>query len=134
MRTGNEWLRLLERRLRARNIEVDLGSDDAREVLSRQGGEAVTLGDDCGVTILFRDPHPSASSVLEEVTHALQHLSQRYAELDALEMQCRREIEAKGCLTEKESRLDIPPDEAATTRTQLAEERRRLEALERRWT
>lgn len=86
------------------------------------------------MTILFRDAHPSASAVLEEVTHALQHLAQRCAELDAREMQCRREIEAKGCLAEKEARLAIPPDEALTPRTQLAEERRRPAALERRWT
>lgn len=133
MRTGREWLRMFDRRLRARNIEVDSGSDEACEVLSRQGGEAMTVGDDKGVTILFRDKNPSVSAVLEEVAHALQHQARRYVERDALEMQCCREIEAKACLVEKEARLGIPSDETATTRKQLDEERRRLQALERRW-
>lgn len=93
----------------------------------------MTIGDDRGATILFRDVDPSASAVLEEIAHALQHQGGRFAELDARVMRCRREIEAKGCLIEHEARLGIPREETRVTQAQFDVEWRILEDLEKRW-
>jgi hypothetical protein len=57
-RDGGSWLRLLEGWLRELCVEIDLGGEGALAVLSIQHGEAVTISDERGATILFRDGAP----------------------------------------------------------------------------
>jgi hypothetical protein len=130
-RTGPEWLARFARIFAQLHVEVDLGSTDAIAMLRFQGGEAVTIADEEGATILFGSRAPSASAVLEEVAHVLQHRRGRFVGEDLLVMRCLREIEAKECLLTKGATLGIPPDEQKATRRQLLEERTILESL--RW-
>jgi hypothetical protein len=112
-------------------VEVDLASDEALAMLRLQGGEAVTIADDAGATILFGSKEPTTSAVLEELAHALQHRKARFSDRDVREMRCLREIEAKECLVARATSLEIPAGEDASTRRQLDEERAILETL--RW-
>jgi hypothetical protein len=92
------------------------------------------VGGSEGVTLLFRDPEPSASAVLEEVAHALQARQNRYVDEPAEEMICLREIEAKECLVQHRDALAIPEAEDRVTRAQLEENRDELQRLKGRWT
>ena len=118
-RSGTEWLGRLGRRLRSLNVEVDLGSPDAVEILRRQDAEGVTIQDETGATILFRNAEPTVSVVLEEVTHVLQEIGRRFVHQDALVTMCFREIEVRECLILHGERLGIPEAEDAVSKTQL---------------
>lgn len=111
------------------NVQVELASAEARAYLKLRGGEAVTLGDSEGATILFASPEPTASAVLEEVAHALQNHQQSWVDRDAREMQARREIEAKACLDQRADALDLPFEERQVTLAQLRAEQARLSQL-----
>jgi hypothetical protein len=130
-RTGPEWLARFARIFAQLHVEVDLGSTEAIAMLRIQGGEAVTIADDQGATILFGSRAPSASAVLEEVAHVLQHRRGRFVDQDILVMRCLREIEAKECLLTQGARFGVLPDEQEATHRQLLEERAILESL--RW-
>jgi len=132
-RTGIEWLRAANRRLQSLRVEVQRGTSDAVAFLAWQGGEAVTVVDELGATILFRDECPTISCVLAEFAHLLQESRHRFADLDVRELRCRREIEAKECLVERRDYLRIDADEHDATLQQLAEERENLRRLLERW-
>lgn len=102
-------------------------------VTNAQEAEAVTVTDAGGATILFRDSDPTISCVLEEFAHVLQALGQRFADADALEMRCRREIEAKECLVRRQEHYGISDEENEETVHQLDEERMILKTLGARW-
>jgi hypothetical protein len=132
-RTGTEWLGRLARLLKKHNVDVELGTPEAAAVLQWRGGaEGWTMPGDDGATILFRDAVPTISVVLEEVAHALQAAQHRFEDMDAMEMNCHREIEAKQCLIDRRERLGIPEVEDQDTREQLAREHRELERLQER--
>lgn len=132
-RTGTEWLGRLGRWLGRHNVDVDLGSPDAVEILRRQAAEGVTIHGDGGATILFRDREPSISVVLEEVTHVVQAIKGRFAEEDARVMSCMREIEVREHLLERGERLGIPREEDDVSRRQLSDYRADLERLLEKW-
>lgn len=88
---------------------------------------------DGGATILFRDLEPTASVVLEEVTHVLQAVEGKFVEDGVLIMTQRREIEVRECLVERRERLGIPEDEDRVSRKQLEEYRVELQRLLTRW-
>lgn len=129
--TGVDWLTRFRKLFTLLRVELDLGGQDAVSMLSFQGGEAVTVADEQGATILFASSEPSASAVLEEVAHVLQHHRKRYADDDVMLMRCQREIEAKQCLLDHGASLRLPESELMTTQHQLAEEQAILEGL--RW-
>lgn len=132
-RTGTDWLKCLSRRLRRLNVEVELGSPDAVEILRRQDAEGVTIQDDQGATILFRDSNPTVSVVLEQVTHVLQEIEHRFAHRDGLVTMLRREVEVRECLIQNRERLGIPKAEDDVSRQQLQAYKTDLERLLARW-
>jgi hypothetical protein len=132
-RTGTEWLKRLARRLRNLNVDVEVGTPEAVDFLRRRGGEGYTMHGDGGATILFRDLEPTASVVLEEVTHVLQAVEGKFVEDGVLIMTQRREIEVRECLVERRERLGIPEDEDRVSRKQLEEYRVELQRLLTRW-
>ncbi|MCK6590727.1 MAG: hypothetical protein L6Q76_24460 [Polyangiaceae bacterium] len=125
--TGTEWLRRLARRLRKLNVDVELGTSEAVDFLRLRGAEGYTMHGDGGATILFRDLEPTASVVLEEVTHVLQAVERRFEEDGVLIMTQRREIEVRECLIERRGRLGLPEEEDRVSRMQLEEYRKELQ-------
>ena len=132
-RTGTDWLKRLSRRLQRLHVEVELGSPDAVEILRRQDAEGVTIQDDQGATILFRDAEPTVSVVLEEVTHVLQEMEHRFEHRDGLVTMARREVEVRECLIQNRERLGIPEAEDDVSRQQLQGYKTNLERLLARW-
>jgi hypothetical protein len=80
---------------------------------------------------MFRD-NPKTSDVLEEVYHFKQDQRGDYSDLPDDERITRREIDAKEWLLSVSSRYNIPEDEVATTRKQLADEKAKLEEIRKR--
>jgi hypothetical protein len=132
-RTGTEWLQRFSRRFRLLNVEIELGSPDAVEVLRRQDAEGLTIQDENGATILFRDAEPSLSVVLEEVTHVLQEIEHRFVHKDALVTMYQREIEVRECLILHCERLGIPEAEDCASKAQLEGYRANLERRLASW-
>lgn len=132
-RTGTAWLRRLTRRLRKLNVNVELGTPEAIEYLRHRGAEGCTIQDDVGATILFRDPEPTTSVVLEEFAHVLQAIEGKFVADGVLIMMQKREIEVRECLIEHRDRLGIPEDEDRASREQLEEYRGELQRLSTRW-
>ena len=129
--TGLAWLDRFARSLDRSDVIVEHGSAEAARILAFQGGgEAVTVSGEDGHTILFASPDPSASAVLEELAHVLQHHRRRFADLDVREMCARREVEAKECLDHHADRFNVPELERTETRAQLEAWRRELVRLE----
>jgi hypothetical protein len=81
--------------------------------------------------LMFRD-NPKTSDVLEEVYHFKQDQRGDYSDLPDDERITRREIDAKEWLLSVSSRYNIPEDEVATTRKQLADEKAKLEEIRKR--
>jgi hypothetical protein len=106
-RSGGDWLQFLQRRLERYNVDVQLGTPEAVQWLTTRRAEADTIADGVGATLLFRDPDPSASAVLEEFAHVMQARQNRFVDEYADEMNCLREVEVKGCLVEHRRRLGI---------------------------
>jgi hypothetical protein len=131
--TGLDCLQRIQPYLARMNVLVELGTSEAKRWLDLRGGEAVTEAFEGGPVILFRDAAPSRSAVLEELAHLAQHMAEHFVEHDALEMGCRREIEAKACLVDNRERLVISDSEDAATRQQLETERAMLRQLENRF-
>jgi hypothetical protein len=132
-RSGGDWLQFLQRRLERYNVDVQLGTPEAVQWLTTRRAEADTIADGVGATLLFRDPDPSASAVLEEFAHVMQARQNRFVDEYADEMNCLREVEVKGCLVEHRRRLGIREEEDLATRLQLKDSQRELERLRQRW-
>jgi len=128
-----DWLKRFSRRLQRLNVEVDLGSPNAVEILRLQNAEGVTVQDELGATILFRDAEPTVSVVLEEVTHVLQEREHRFGHEDGLVTMCQREIEVRECLIRNREQLGIPEAEDDVSKQQLEAYQVDLERLLARW-
>lgn len=124
--SGLEWLKRLARMMEVLKVEYRLDSEYLKRRAPNAEGDTITSIDHPNPLILFRDAEPTASAVLEEVAHALQHRRGHFAECDIIERSCRREIEVAECLIANAARYALPEAETLRTRRQLADYRERL--------
>ena len=125
--------------LASHQILVRIGDPLDVKWLDFRGAEAEFLPPDLTERqpglILFRD-HPSRSSLLEEVAHALQYIRDRFASsahLGESMVSLLKEIEVAECLDAHAERFYIPPPQRTTTRTLLQRYRHDLQNAEARW-
>jgi len=128
---GPAWINRLSRRAKRLSIDIDASTSEAIDYLKRRGGEAVTLPmPDGGYVLFFQEERPTASAVLEEFSHVVQHEQERFADRPLAELQLLRDIEVHECLDTHAARLRLPDEERRHTVALLAREREQLRELE----
>lgn len=114
-------------------VEVEVRAADPDDVvyLRARGAEAVMFPTEPNAyLIMFLDPAPTTSAVLEEFSHVLQDLRADYVDRPLQEMAVLREIDVAECLVANADRLGIGPEETRATKALLARYRMRLRDLE----
>jgi hypothetical protein len=122
-RSGHQWVEAFVQSARRLNVHVNVGLDN--DVLDKRGAEAILYQGNGEYWMVLRSD-PTASAVLEEFAHVLQHHRKRFLECEHEEIEPLREIEAKECLLEHASKLRLDESESERTRILLERDRHRL--------